>query len=700
GVGRRGGRRVLPQHGRAAGGARRRRPGGIRCRPGGLEGVAPDRREGMTLTRHEPANPRLQRSELAVPGSQPALFQKALDGEADCVFLDLEDAVAPADKEQARKHVVAGLLQHDWKGRGKTVSVRINGIDTHYMYRDVVDVVEQAGHRLDVLLVPKVGVAADVYLVDALLTQIEAARNIPHRIGIEVLIETALGLANVEAIAQASRRLEAMHFGVADLAASLRARTVSIGGLNPDYPGDQWHAALARLVTACRAYGLRAIDGPYGDFKDPEGYRAAARRAAALGYGGTWRVPPLPKREGDRGRGHRGAGPDPVDIHEYQAKELLAGFGVPVPKGGVAYSAEQAVYRTTEIGGSRWVVKAQIHSGARGKAGGVRLCATDADVRQAAKDLLGKVLVTSQTGPEGLPVHRVLVEQALPIERELYVGLVLDRKHERIVVVAHPHGGMEIEEIAQREPAAILRVVVEPAVGMRSFQARELAFGLGLGAQQANQATAAVLGAYRAFRDLDATMVEFNPLVVTREGQVIALDLKMSFDDNAMFRRPNVAELRDFAQEDPREAEAAEHGLNYVALDGDIGCIINGAGLAMATMDMIQHAGGEPANFLDIGGGASPDRVAAAFRLVLSDRKVKAILVNVFAGINRCDWVAAGVVQAVHEVRVAVPLVVRLAGTNVDEGRRILTNSGLPIRTADTLSEAAERVVAARQEPA
>ena len=385
-----------------------------------------------------------------------------------------------------------------------------------------------------------------------------------------------------------------------------------------------------------------------------------------------------------------------MDIHEYQAKELLAGFGVSVPKGGVAYSAEQAVYRTSEIGGSRWVVKAQIHSGARGKAGGVRLCATDADVRQAAKDLLGKVLVTTQTGPEGLPVHRVLVEQALPIERELYVGLVLDRKHERIVVVAHPHGGIEIEEIAQREPVAILREVVEPAVGMRSFQARELAFGLGLGAQQANQAMAAVLGAYRAFRDLDATMVEFNPLVVTSDGQVLALDVKMSFDDNAMFRRPNVAELRDFAQEDPREAEAAEHGLNYVALDGDIGCIINGAGLAMATMDMIQHAGGEPANFLDIGGGASPDRVAAAFRLVLSDRKVKAILVNVFAGINRCDWVAAGVVQAMHDVRVPVPLVVRLAGTNVEEGRRILTASGLPILTANTLSEAAERVVAAR----
>src|SRR2546425_104946 len=254
--------------------------------------LAPGPREGMSHTRYEPATPRLQRSELAVPGSQPALFKKALESEADCVFLDLEDAVAPADKEQARKHVVVGLLEHDWKARGQTVCVRINGIDTHYMYRDLVDVVEQAGHRLDVVLVPKVGVPADVYLVDALLTQIEAARRIPHRIGIEVLIETALGMANVEAIAQASRRLEGMHFGVADLAASLRARTVSIGGLNPDYPGDQWHAALSRMVTACRAYGLRAIDGPYGDFKDPQGYLAAARRAAALGYEGKWAIHP------------------------------------------------------------------------------------------------------------------------------------------------------------------------------------------------------------------------------------------------------------------------------------------------------------------------------------------------------------------------------------------------------------------------
>jgi len=385
-----------------------------------------------------------------------------------------------------------------------------------------------------------------------------------------------------------------------------------------------------------------------------------------------------------------------MDIHEYQAKELLVGFGVPVPKGGVAYSAEQAVYRAAEIGGDRWVVKAQIHSGARGKAGGIRICSSDAEVRQAAKDLLGKTLVTFQTGPEGLPVHRLLVEQALPIKRELYVGLVLDRKRERIVVVAHPHGGMEIEEIAQREPEAILREVVEPAVGIRAFQARELAFGLQLASPQVNQAVSVILGAYRAFRELDATMVEINPLVVTEESQVLALDVKMSFDDNAMFRRPGVAELRDYAQEDPREAEAAEHGLNYVALDGDIGCIINGAGLAMATMDMIQHAGGEPANFLDIGGGASPERVAKAFRLVLSDRNVKAVLVNVFAGINRCDWVAQGVVQAVREVQVPVPLVVRLAGTNVEEGRRILQESGLPITTAETLAEAAQRAVAAR----
>ena len=384
-----------------------------------------------------------------------------------------------------------------------------------------------------------------------------------------------------------------------------------------------------------------------------------------------------------------------MDIHEYQAKELLANFGVAVPRGGVAYSAEQAVYRAAEIGGTRWAVKAQIHSGARGKAGGIKLCTTEDEVRKAATELLGRRLVTHQTGPEGKVVHRLYVEAAVPIERELYIGFVLDRKSERIMLVAHPHGGMEIEEIAKREPETILRQQMEPAVGMQSFQAREIAFGLGLPAASVNRMVNTLMGCHRAFRDLDATMVEINPLVLTEDGHLLALDAKMAFDDNALFRRPNVSELRDHAEEDPREAQASEYGLNYVALDGEIGCIINGAGLAMATMDMIKHAGGSPANFLDVGGGASPERVAMAFKLVLQDRKVGAMLVNIFAGINRCDWVAKGVVQAVKDVGVNVPLVVRLAGTNVEEGRKIIQESGLPIITAESLEDAADKVVAA-----
>ncbi|HEY8106171.1 MAG TPA: malate--CoA ligase subunit beta [Gemmatimonadales bacterium] len=384
-----------------------------------------------------------------------------------------------------------------------------------------------------------------------------------------------------------------------------------------------------------------------------------------------------------------------MDIHEYQAKELLAGFGVTIPRGGVAYSPEQAVYRASEIGGARWAVKAQIHSGARGKAGGIKVCTSEDEVRQAAKGLLGKRLVTHQTGPEGRVVHRLYVEAAVPIEREIYVGFVLDRKSERIMVVAAPHGGMEIEEIAKDSPDTIIRAVVEPAVGMTPFQAREIAFALGLDAAQVNRCATALLGCYRAFRDLDATMVEINPLVLTRDSQLLALDAKMTFDDNALFRRPEVSELRDYAEEDPRESQAAEYGINYVALDGEIGCIVNGAGLAMATMDLIQHAGSSPANFLDVGGGASPEKVTNAFRLVLADPKVRAILVNIFAGINRCDWVAQGVVQAVRELKPPVPLVVRLAGTNVEEGRQILTASGLQLITADTLTEAAQRVVAA-----
>ena len=357
-----------------------------------------------------------------------------------------------------------------------------------------------------------------------------------------------------------------------------------------------------------------------------------------------------------------------MDVHEYQAKELLAGFGVAVPKGAVAFSPDQAVYAATELGGSFWAVKAQIHAGARGKAGGIKLCRTYNEVRDAAKDLLGKRLVTLQTGPEGKPVQRVYIETADPFERELYLGYVLDRKAERVRVIASQRGGMDIEEIAANEPEALIQVVVEPAVGLQQFQAREIAFQLGLNIKQVSAAVKTIMNAYRAFRDCDGTMLEINPLVVTKDDRVLALDAKMSFDDNAMFRRRNIADMHDPSQGDPREAQAAEHNLSYIGLEGEIGCIVNGAGLAMATMDMIKHAGGEPANFLDVGGGASPDRVATAFRLVLSDRNVKAILVNIFAGINRCDWVAQGVIQAAKEVKIDVPLIVRLAGTNVQRG--------------------------------
>ncbi len=384
-----------------------------------------------------------------------------------------------------------------------------------------------------------------------------------------------------------------------------------------------------------------------------------------------------------------------MDIHEYQAKELLGNFGVAVPRGAVAYSADQAVYSATELGGWHWAVKAQIHSGGRGKAGGVKLCKTYNEVREAARDMLGKTLVTNQTGPEGKVCHRVYIEVAEPFEKELYLGFVLDRKVERVRVIASKFGGMDIEEIAKDHPEALIQVSVEPAVGLQPFEAREIAFGLGLNIKQVARAVSVIMGAYRAFRDLDATMVEINPLVVTQDDRVLALDAKMSFDDNALFRRGQISAMRDHSQSDPREMQAAEHNLNYVGLDGDIGCIVNGAGLAMATMDMIKFAGGNPANFLDIGGGASPERVAAAFKLVLSDKNVKAMLVNVFAGINRCDWIAQGVVKAFQEVDVNVPLVVRLSGTNVEEGRKIIDESGLPIISATTLAEAAQKAVAA-----
>lgn len=384
-----------------------------------------------------------------------------------------------------------------------------------------------------------------------------------------------------------------------------------------------------------------------------------------------------------------------MEIHEYQAKELLAEFGVGVGPGGLAYSPEQAVYRAKEIGGTVWAVKAQIHSGARGKAGGIKICKTDDEIWDAADELLGKRLITHQTGPQGKVVHRLYVEAGCDIQREIYLAFVLDRAAERVTVVASAEGGMEIEQLAVEKPDSIIKIHVEPAVGLQDFQARELAFALGLPASMLSQAVTTFQGAYRAMRDLDGTMVEINPLVVTGDGRLLALDGKMSFDDNAMFRHPKVAELRDKSQEDPREMQAADRGLSYVGLDGNIGCIINGAGLAMASMDMIKHAGGEPANFLDIGGGASAERTAKAFRLVLADANVQTILVNIFAGINRCDWIAEGVVQAVQKIELEVPLVVRLSGTNVEAGRKIINESGLDIITAETLKEAADKAVAA-----
>ncbi|WP_116599915.1 malate--CoA ligase subunit beta [Primorskyibacter marinus] len=386
-----------------------------------------------------------------------------------------------------------------------------------------------------------------------------------------------------------------------------------------------------------------------------------------------------------------------MDIHEYQAKEVLSNFGVEVPAGALAYSPEQAAYRAREMGGERWVVKAQIHAGGRGLAGGVKVCNSDVEIQEVTENMFGRRLVTHQTGPEGKGIYRVYVEAAVPIDREIYLGFVLDRTSQRVMIVASAEGGMEIEDISADRPDSIVRATVEPAVGLQEFQCREIAFKLGIDAGMVQQMVRTLQGCFRAFTELDATMVEINPLVITGDNRILALDAKMTFDDNALFRHPQISELRDKSQEDPRESRAADRGLSYVGLDGNIGCIVNGAGLAMATMDTIMLAGGEPANFLDIGGGATPERVAKAFRLVLSDTKVEAILVNIFAGINRCDWVAEGVVKALREVEVNVPVIVRLAGTNVEEGQKILAESGLPLIRATTLVEAAERAVGAWQ---
>ena len=384
-----------------------------------------------------------------------------------------------------------------------------------------------------------------------------------------------------------------------------------------------------------------------------------------------------------------------MDIHEYQAKKILADFGVSIPRGGIAYSPENAENKAREIGGTKWVVKAQIHSGARGKAGGIIVCDTPLAVAQATDKLLGKKLVTNQTGPEGKIVNRIYIEEATEIKKELYLGLVFDRSSESIMVVASTEGGMSVEEIAKQKPETIIRSKIEVAVGMQQFQAREIAFGLGIEAQLIRRAAETIIGCYRAFSELDATMVEVNPLVISNQDQILALDCKMSFDNNALFRRNQVSELRDKTQENSNEVYASDRGLNYVNLEGNIGNIINGAGLAMASMDMIKLAGGEPANFLDVGGGATPEKIVKAFKLISMDEKVKVILVNIFAGINRCDWVAEGIVQALQKIEIKVPLVIRLAGTNVEKGNKILKESKINYIEANTLEDAANKAVKA-----
>ena len=383
-----------------------------------------------------------------------------------------------------------------------------------------------------------------------------------------------------------------------------------------------------------------------------------------------------------------------MNIHEYQAKKILAQYGVPVPRGGVAHSATGAIYQANELGGDKWIVKAQVHSGARGKAGGVKLCESPKEISQFCDQFLGNNLVTNQTGPEGKMVSSIYVEEATDIIKELYFSIVLDRATQKVTLVVSTEGGMDIEQVVEEMPEKINKIRIDPSVGMQPFQARQLVFTLGLPNEAIGSASRAVMKCYRAFRDTDANLLEINPLVLTSGNKVLALDAKMSFDANALYRRPEIFEFHDKTQQDIREINAAEHDLNYIGLEGNIGCLINGAGLAMATMDMIQHAGGEPANFLDIGGGASAQRVATSIELVLSDENVEAILVNIFAGINRCDWVAQGIVDLLNKRDIDVPLVVRLSGTNVEKGQKILRDSGKKVITAETLSDAAHKVVA------
>jgi succinyl-CoA synthetase beta subunit len=382
-----------------------------------------------------------------------------------------------------------------------------------------------------------------------------------------------------------------------------------------------------------------------------------------------------------------------MNIHEYQAKGLLGDFGVPVLRGSVAYTPEEAESAARELGGPVWVVKAQIHAGGRGKGGGVKIAKSVEEVRQLANQILGMQLVTHQTGPEGREVRRVYVEDGCEIERELYLGALIDRATSRVTLMASAEGGVEIEEVARTNPEKILTVDIDPATGFQPFHGRNLAFGLGLEGKQVAKAVAFMRAIVRAFVELDASLVEINPLVVTKDGDIIALDAKMNFDSNALFRQKRVTQLRDLDEEDPQEIEASRHELNYIKLDGNIGCMVNGAGLAMSTMDIIKLYGGEPANFLDVGGGATKERVTAAFKLLLSDPKVEGVLVNIFGGIMRCDVIAEGVVAAARETNLGVPLVVRLEGTNVELGKQILADSGLQITPANDLADAAEKIV-------
>ncbi|HET6159572.1 MAG TPA: ADP-forming succinate--CoA ligase subunit beta [Dongiaceae bacterium] len=387
-----------------------------------------------------------------------------------------------------------------------------------------------------------------------------------------------------------------------------------------------------------------------------------------------------------------------MNIHEYQAKGLLAKFGVGVLSGQVAYTADEAVEAAKKLGGQVWVVKAQIHAGGRGKGGGVKVSKSLDEVRENARCMIGMNLVTHQTGPKGKLVKRIYVESGCDIKRELYLGMLVDRATSRITIMASSEGGVEIEEVAAKHPEKIIKVAVDPAAGIQPFHARKVAFGLGLEGNQVGSCIKFITAMYKAFVDLDCSIVEINPLVVTGAGDVIALDAKMNFDDNALYRHKEVEEMRDEDEEDPAELEAGKHNLNYIKLDGNIGCMVNGAGLAMATMDIIKLYGGTPANFLDVGGGATKERVTTAFKIILSDENVEGILVNIFGGIMRCDVIAEGVVAAAKEVSLHVPLVVRLEGTNVELGKKILAQSGLPILSADNLADAAEKIVKAVKE--